>query len=569
MPIGLLRKRQRGPQGEACGPKFPSSFPLSRGLKRPIFRFRLVIFILSLRVSAGLFVSPLVVSLMFSSLLRSLTHLFLLCIFGIFGETVSRPNCIYNRGRGALRKSSGLWALSVSRPPDLSMALTATKLHTTPVVSAPSATCEPRAVSCSVSSSHHQSLSRKIHEGNSIELRKSGYRLWYCGRSFKCLCAGFITARRTTAVCLARRGSKAETEGIVTRSVHHSDTASDRCKNEETGHHYAPTKVICSKRALAEACKYVYNDAKYVNERARNDIILLSRGILSLDARARQDLAFLESAFLKVDARVREDTEKIIDNNVKEKAERLHHITTLLKEKAKTELKSVADQHWSDGALEADLRRADFHAKQRAMEDTIMALEFLKNIRDRMVDNMYKFPLGRENGPPSSSVVLEKNGKNLDFLSKEVSDDRIAAIQEAYRSMASALSIADGIDYTNPEELELLITTLIDLDAMDGKSSVMLLAECSKSPDVNTRRALANALASAPSMWTLGNAGMGALQRLSEDSNPTVARAASRAIQELKKQWEIEEGDSFRFVMNESPSQEGDSLGGVGGSDLV
>jgi hypothetical protein len=37
------------------------------------------------------------------------------------------------------------------------------------------------------------------------------------------------------------------------------------------------------------------------------------------------------------------------------------------------------------------------------------------------------------------------------------------------------------------EQLELLIATLIDLDAMDGKSSVSLLAECSSSPDVNTR----------------------------------------------------------------------------------
>lgn len=31
------------------------------------------------------------------------------------------------------------------------------------------------------------------------------------------------------------------------------------------------------------------------------------------------------------------------------------------------------------------------------------------------------------------------------------------------------------------------MATLIDLDAMDGKSSVSLLAECSSSPDVNTR----------------------------------------------------------------------------------
>lgn len=37
------------------------------------------------------------------------------------------------------------------------------------------------------------------------------------------------------------------------------------------------------------------------------------------------------------------------------------------------------------------------------------------------------------------------------------------------------------------EQLELLVTTLIDLDAMDGKSTVSLLAECSSSPDVNTR----------------------------------------------------------------------------------
>lgn len=37
------------------------------------------------------------------------------------------------------------------------------------------------------------------------------------------------------------------------------------------------------------------------------------------------------------------------------------------------------------------------------------------------------------------------------------------------------------------EQLELLVATLIDLDAMDGKSSVSLLAECSSSPDVNTR----------------------------------------------------------------------------------
>lgn len=38
-----------------------------------------------------------------------------------------------------------------------------------------------------------------------------------------------------------------------------------------------PVRIIHSSEGLAEACKYVCNDAKYVNERARNDIFLLSR----------------------------------------------------------------------------------------------------------------------------------------------------------------------------------------------------------------------------------------------------------------------------------------------------
>eukprot|EP00262_Sarcandra_glabra_P003440 TRINITY_DN1413_c0_g1_i1.p1 TRINITY_DN1413_c0_g1~~TRINITY_DN1413_c0_g1_i1.p1 ORF type:complete len:402 (+),score=77.25 TRINITY_DN1413_c0_g1_i1:250-1455(+) len=279
----------------------------------------------------------------------------------------------------------------------------------------------------------------------------------------------------------------------------------------------------------------------------------ISSSIMRLNDRARQDFAILGLEFLKLDARAREDTEKI-DHGVKKKAELLHHIAMILKDKAQSKLKRVADQHWSDGALEADLRRADFVVRRRAMEDAFMALEFVRNIHNMMVSKVYDLP--RKQGYESVTdimglISLEKNGKSLDLFPGEVSTDRITAIQDAYWSMASALSEADGIDYTNPDELELLVATLIDLDAMDGKSSVSLLAECSSSPDVSTRQALANALAAAPSMWNLGNAGMGALQRLAEDSNPTVAAAASKAIDELKRQWEIEEGDSWRFTMNQ------------------
>ncbi|GMP32516.1 hypothetical protein CsSME_00006234 [Camellia sinensis var. sinensis] len=315
-----------------------------------------------------------------------------------------------------------------------------------------------------------------------------------------------------------------------------------------------PSGFVLS-RGLSAICRSTNTSNTETQEciRDHGDCSESSSGMMRLDARVRQDVAIIGSEFLKLDARARKDTKKI-DHDVKKKAERLNHIAAILKDKAQSRLKKAADKHWSDGALEADLRRADFFAKQRAMEDALMALEFVKNIHDMMVSKMCKLKRGSQSTDGMvGRIMIEKNGKTLDFFPGEVSTDRITAIQEAYWSMASALSEADGIDYTDPEELELLVATLIDLDAMDGKSSVSLLAECSSSPDVNTRKALANALAAAPSMWTLGNAGMGALQRLAEDSNPTIAAAASKAIYELKKQWEIEDGDSWRFMMNQKP----------------
>lgn len=317
-------------------------------------------------------------------------------------------------------------------------------------------------------------------------------------------------------------------------------------------------KSAYASQGLAEACKFVYNDAKFVNERAQNDILLLSRGITRLNERACQDAAVLGLGFLKLDARARKDTQKI-DHTVKERAARLNHFAREFKERAQSDLKRAADKHWSDGALEADLRRADLAVKRRAMEDALMALKFVQDIHDMMVNRLYEqLPKDGSASRTNSTgfITLEKNGKTLELFPGEVSADQIYAIEEAYQSMASAFSEADGIDYTDPEELELLVATLIDLDAMDGKRSVSLIAECSSSPDVNTRKALANALATAPSMWTLGNAGMGALQRLAQDPNYAVARAASSAIDELKKQWELEEGDSLRFVMNQNLASE-------------
>lgn len=50
-----------------------------------------------------------------------------------------------------------------------------------------------------------------------------------------------------------------------------------RGKQVEDEHPVRPVKLGPANQGLSEACKYVYNDAKYVNERARNDIVLLSQ----------------------------------------------------------------------------------------------------------------------------------------------------------------------------------------------------------------------------------------------------------------------------------------------------
>ncbi|XP_014504443.1 uncharacterized protein LOC106764645 [Vigna radiata var. radiata] len=427
------------------------------------------------------------------------------------------------------------------------MALAANKVSSSPIVTKRTALCESH-------EKHYFSSSTRINRiqfsKHRLELGHLNHRCLHTQRStifsdwfwfINGKPVGLIS-KKSSISCKSTGANNTEEKECIRTYDDITDLTRAHTKGEKNDH----TLVV---HGLADACRFVCNDAKF-----------LSRGIMRLDARARQDVAFLGTEFLKLDARAREDTEKI-DRNVKEKASWLSRIATLLKDKAQSRLKNAADEHWSDGALEADLRLADFRAKQRAMEDAFMALELIKNIHDRMVSKMYNFPLRRDKGSLSENsvrgrIMLEKNGKTTNSFPGDVTTERIAALQEAYWSMASALSEADGIDYTDPEELELLIRTLIDLDAMDGKQSVSLLLECSSSPDVSTRRALANALAAAPSMWTLGNAGMGALQRLAEDSNPAIAVAASKAIYELKKQWEIDEGDSWRFMMDENTTME-------------
>eukprot|EP00249_Psilotum_nudum_P021941 c28308_g2_i2 orf=560-1261(+) len=104
-------------------------------------------------------------------------------------------------------------------------------------------------------------------------------------------------------------------------------------------------------QVLRRAARYACNDAKLVNARAREGIVLLARGFERLDKRARQDVALLGTRFLKLDARAKQDTGKL-DSDAREKAAHLKSIAEGLSDKAQATLKLAAEEHWSDGALD-------------------------------------------------------------------------------------------------------------------------------------------------------------------------------------------------------------------------
>ncbi|CAK9266256.1 unnamed protein product [Sphagnum jensenii] len=345
------------------------------------------------------------------------------------------------------------------------------------------------------------------------------------------------TKRGGEEVTVSRsRGGREERKCCISRGTKYNNTMLKSSSSEN----------FCG--GPAEAARFARNDAMLVcaaaqnlDERARSDISLLSQEISRLDMRARAGVALLGSGFLMLDARAREDVEKL-DVKARKKMARLRHIALGMKESARMELSSVAEEHWSDGALDADLRLADLRARRRAMEDLHISLEIVKNVHSALVSTL----LLRANeevtnaGRPMILGSVEEDNSNLRWIRQTVSNPRsdyLTVIEDAYWSMASALVEVEGKDCSDPDELEFIVAALLDLEEVDGGSGALLVAECARSPDVATRHALAEALANAPSLWTLGNAGMGALQRLAEDSNPTVAAAATKAICDLKLQW--------------------------------
>ncbi|XP_056857631.1 senescence-associated protein AAF, chlorolplastic-like, partial [Raphanus sativus] len=103
----------------------------------------------------------------------------------------------------------------------------------------------------------------------------------------------FVTTCRRSSSTLCFLGKSQDTE-----TKPHEESPNSQIVQKEGEKKVKPRRTSSSRQVLVE---YVSNDAKFVNERARSDFVLLSRGIMRLDARARQDVAILGSGFLKLD----------------------------------------------------------------------------------------------------------------------------------------------------------------------------------------------------------------------------------------------------------------------------
>ncbi|KAJ6421095.1 hypothetical protein OIU84_028471 [Salix udensis] len=216
------------------------------------------------------------------------------------------------------------------------MALHASKVSSSTFVTQRKPTSTSHGIICSFSKSFQKTKLQPTHQGAELQQLSCKHLLTaksaFSGDSLQGIHGkpvSLVISRRSSTLCQSTRTQRTEEKECIRPYGDSSDSSRAQVGEKEDEHQLMPGRTIHSCHALAEACKFVYNDAKFVNERARNDIVLLSRGISRLDARARKDVAILGSGFLKLDARAREDTEKI-DRDVKEKAERLHHIATII-----------------------------------------------------------------------------------------------------------------------------------------------------------------------------------------------------------------------------------------------
>ncbi|KAK4480097.1 hypothetical protein RD792_013157 [Penstemon davidsonii] len=109
----------------------------------------------------------------------------------------------------------------------------------------------------------------------------------------------FIGSHRSSLVCQSRGTHNTETKECVRHYGDRSNNSRPQmlfylfwrsilsyrriiycfCISPQSGddHSIETAKKISSAQGLAEACNFFYNDAKFMNERARNDIVLLSR----------------------------------------------------------------------------------------------------------------------------------------------------------------------------------------------------------------------------------------------------------------------------------------------------
>jgi len=183
---------------------------------------------------------------------------------------------------------------------------------------------------------------------------------------------------------------------------------------------------------------------------------LKCREISRLNMQARAGIAKLGSGFLMLDARAREDVEKL-DLKARKKITSLRHIAWGMKESACMELSIVAEEHWSDGALDADLRLVDLRTRRRVMEDVHVSLQIVKNVHRAIVRKLQLRVNGKvtDAGRPLVLGSVEEDNSSLRWMQRVSypTYDYLTVIQDAYWSMTSALVEVEGKDCSDPDEV--------------------------------------------------------------------------------------------------------------------
>ncbi|CAI5457591.1 unnamed protein product [Closterium sp. Yama58-4] len=161
------------------------------------------------------------------------------------------------------------------------------------------------------------------------------------------------------------------------------------------------------------------------------------------------------------------------------------------------------------------------------------------------------------------STLSFKTLAALDELYREIGPHSLAPVEGEEDGEEEEWGVLGvGGDDSTTEELGFLLAALVDMGEVSSSYGLALLHRCCASPHAALRLTAVDALSSAPSLSSLGNAGCAVLQKLTNDADPEVAEAAAMAIAQLQEKWQQQQ-------QQQQQQREEEEQGGAAGTGLT